>query len=48
MAKEHLLIIIDNKKIISPKKYTCSLSITEKEKFISESKKIYEKKQQKL
>lgn len=46
MDKQHLIIIIDNNKIITPKKYWINFSKMKKESFIEESKKLYENKYQ--
>lgn len=45
MAKtptEHLVIIIDNNKVITPRKYDCKLSAMTKEQAVKEAKKTYE------
>ena len=44
MAKEHLIIIIDNNKNVLPKKYSCLISDKTKEEAIKSSKEMYEKK----
>jgi hypothetical protein len=41
--KQHLVIIIDNKKIVDPKKYSCPIGDKTKEEAIKSSKLTYEK-----
>ena len=41
---EHLIIIIDNNKLIEPKKYSCNINSKTKEEAINSSKKTYENK----
>lgn len=40
---EHLVIIIDKNKVISPKKYSCKTTEKTKEEAVKSAKKAYEK-----
>ena len=42
MIEQHLVIIIDNKKIVKPQKYSCPVGEKTKEEAVSASKRNYE------
>ncbi len=41
--QQHLVIIIDNNKVITPKKYTYEFNEGTKEELVPKAKKLYEK-----
>lgn len=43
---DHLVIIIDNKRVVEPKKYSCKITEKTKEEAVSSAKKAYENKYQ--